>query len=227
MMSDRVKSLYFFGDSICFGQHVSPHKTWVNRLSQWLETAGEATGVSYVVQNPSINGNTTRMALERMPYDVQGHRPDYVVVQFGMNDCNYWQTDKGHPRVSPSAFRENMIEIVARCLTHGAEKVLINTNHPTTRTATVMVDGGPTYQESNCQYNQIIRTVLDQFGSTVGLCDVEAEINQLVHKGALSLSDLLLPDQLHLSEAGHDVYYAIVQPKLRTLLGFSKGEERA
>ena len=106
-------TLYFFGDSIFFGQGVSPHKTWVTRLSQRVSDA--FAGVcELVVQNPSVNGNTTRLALERMAYDVQAHRPDVLVVQFGMNDCNVWQTDSGRPRVSSAAFAANLAEIIER-----------------------------------------------------------------------------------------------------------------
>ena len=42
------------------------------------------------------------------PYDVQSHEVDVLVVGFGMNDCNYWMTDKGVPRVSQNAFRANL-----------------------------------------------------------------------------------------------------------------------
>src|SRR6516165_6738095 len=86
--------VFFFGDSICFGQGVSPHRIWVTRLSQRLAASISQTH-DLMVQNPSINGNTTRMALDRMAFDVQAHRPDVLIVQFGLNDCNVWESDQG------------------------------------------------------------------------------------------------------------------------------------
>ena len=81
--------IFFFGDSICFGQGVSPHFTWVTRLSRALDERFSSRA-DVLTQNPSVNGNTTRMALERMPYDVQSHAPDVLYIQFGLNDCNGW-----------------------------------------------------------------------------------------------------------------------------------------
>jgi len=81
--------IFFFGDSICFGQGVSPHFTWVTRLSRALDER-LSSRADVLTQNPSVNGNTTRMALERMPYDVQSHAPDVLYIQFGLNDCNGW-----------------------------------------------------------------------------------------------------------------------------------------
>ena len=52
----------FFGDSICFGQFVSPHKTWIVKLSEKFETV---YGKDFVVMNPSVNGNTTNYTTYR------------------------------------------------------------------------------------------------------------------------------------------------------------------
>jgi acyl-CoA thioesterase I len=81
---------------------------------------GAEHGVETMVANPSINRNTTRMALERMAYDVQTQDPHVVLVQFAMNDCNYWETDRGLPRVSPAAFKAKLHEIILRARTFGA-----------------------------------------------------------------------------------------------------------
>lgn len=65
------------------------------------------------------------MALERMPFDVQTHKVDILVITFGMNDCNYWKTDQGLPRVSPDAFEANMKEIIMRGFRFGSRTVII------------------------------------------------------------------------------------------------------
>src|SRR5438034_624703 len=92
----------FFGDSICNGQGIAIHKGWVPRLSAGLSELAAAAGRDLVVINSAVNGRTTRQALETMPYEVQSQAPEVLVVQFGMNDCNIWQTDRGNPRVSPN-----------------------------------------------------------------------------------------------------------------------------
>ena len=106
--------LYLFGDSICFGQLVSSYKTWASSLATALEKLNNSE-TRFLVQNAGVNGNTTRQALERLYYDVISHSPKYVLIQFGMNDCNYWETDRGLARVSPTAFMANLKEIVCKC----------------------------------------------------------------------------------------------------------------
>ena len=194
--------IFFFGDSICFGQGVSPHLTWVTRLSRALDERFSPRA-DVLTQNPSVNGNTTRMALERMPYDVQSHAPDVLYIQFGLNDCNGWETDRGRPRVSRDAFGANLGEMVDRGRIFGAKQVILGTNHPTTRTARLpYVDHS--YEEANGAYNAVIRQVAQAKGTL--LADAELAFDEAVNAGAARYADLVLVDQLHLSRAGHDLY---------------------
>jgi acyl-CoA thioesterase I len=215
-INDPVR-VFFFGDSICFGQGVSIHKGWVTRISASLGALSQELGRQVLLMNASISGNTTRMALERMPYDIQSQNPDVLIVQFGMNDCNYWETDRGNPRVSPAAFRANLMEIIARGYTFGCRRVLLNTNHPTGRDQSLMPHTTITYQESNERYNETIRSVAQELGDRVVLNDVEAAFRTHINGSADTLRSLLLPapDLLHLSETGHDLYYDLVFPQVR------------
>lgn len=100
----------------------------MNEVSRRIAKAAPA---EFVATNTSVNGNTTRMALERMPHDVQAHGVDILLVQFGMDDCNFWQTDGGVPRESPVAFEANLAERVERGRGFCASRVFMNINHPT------------------------------------------------------------------------------------------------
>jgi hypothetical protein len=82
-----------------------------------------------------------------------------LYIQFGLNDCNGWETDRGRPRVSRDAFAANLGEMVDRGRIFGAQQVILGTNHPTTRTARLpYVDH--TYEKANGTYNAIIRARL-------------------------------------------------------------------
>ena len=194
--------IFFFGDSICFGQGVSPHLTWVTRLSRALDERFTSR-VDILTQNPSVNGHTTRMALERMPYDVQSHSPDVLYIQFGLNDCNGWETDKGCPRVSKDAFAANLAEMVDRGRIFGARQIILGTNHPTTRTSRLPYVHH-TYEEANVTYNAIIRRVAEAKGTL--LADAEVAFNEAVNGGEGRYADFVLADRLHLSRTGHDLY---------------------
>lgn len=192
-----------FGDSICFGQFVSPHLIWVNQLSTFLSDKVPDLWLN----NPSISGNTTRMALERMPFDVQSHGIDVFYTQFGMNDCNYWNTDEGNPRVSQKAFRQNLVEIIERARVFGAKKIFLGTNHPTPKT-TNFEGLDFSYQESNERYNEIVREVA--YESKAILIDHEIKWKSK----SLNLSEYLLSDQIHLSELGHRIYFEEISDTL-------------
>lgn len=206
-----MKKVFFFGDSICKGQGVSVHKGWVNLIAQKLSEVTSQLNEEIIIANPSINGNTTRQALERMPYDVQSYKPDIVLVQFGLNDCNCWQTDMGVPRVSPQAFEANLEEILTRCFIFGAQVVFLNTNHPTGRNEEVMPFNSFTYEENNEKYNNIIRNVA-QKDSRVTLIDIEKTFKEFMSTNNTLINDLVLPDLLHLSEKGHQIYFNTVYP---------------
>jgi lysophospholipase L1-like esterase len=207
--------IYFFGDSICFGQFVSPHRIWVNQVATRLEKI--YTGL--VVQNPSVNGRTTRQALEDMPYQVQAHCPDVVYVQFGMNDCNHWVSDNGTTRVSLQSFEANLTEIILRARLSGARQVFLATNHPTPRV--VPYDNVPgitiSYQESNARFNATIRQVAADQG--VVLIDNEAHWLSRDLNTPAALQEMVLPDGIHLSESGHAVYADYVSSQLEPYLG--------
>jgi lysophospholipase L1-like esterase len=100
------------GDSITYGQNVASNEAWPAVLAM-------LTG--HDVRNEGVCGDTTRLALERFPKTVQLHNPDMVVIQFGHNDCNFWESDpQGIARVSKSSYAANVKEMVTRTLAIGA-----------------------------------------------------------------------------------------------------------
>jgi lysophospholipase L1-like esterase len=208
--------VFFFGDSVCVGQHVSIHKGWVTRISAEFSEFSEARGCQVIVSNASASGRTTRQALEQMPYEIQSQFPDVLIVQFGMNDCNYWQSDQGVPRVSPGAFEANLEEIVGRALAFGVKTVCLNTNHPTGRDQKNMPHTTLTYQQSLERYNQIIRDVAARGGSRVVLNDIERVFRVYAQGDRAKLLELVLPGQdlLHPSEKGHELYFNAIYPVL-------------
>jgi lysophospholipase L1-like esterase len=142
-----------------------------------------------------------------------------MIVQFGMNDCNIWHTDRGNPRVSPLAFEGNLREIVQRGLTFGARAVFLHTNHPTTRDAAPLAHSDLTYEAQNQAYNDIIRRVARSSGPAVRLIDIAAAFARVIAGDPAADRRLVLADGLHLSEEGHDLYYRTVHPSLSECVG--------
>jgi lysophospholipase L1-like esterase len=219
-MNTEIIKFFLFGDSICFGQLVSSHLTWATAFAKAVESL-KTDDRKYVVQNAGVNGDTTRQGLERMHHDVTSHSPSYALVQFGMNDCNYWEDDLGMPRVSQKAFVANLEEIVEKFINAGTRHCFLNTNHPSQKGSFSHISN-ITYDESNADYNQLIRVTYDNLkkgGFPITMID-----NEMIWKGHLKrdqtkkLQDYLFEDGIHLSFAGHELYRENLVPQIIKIL---------
>ena len=203
-------TIVFMGDSITEGQYVHHASRWTELVSRRIrsELAQDIDVDSFHFFNRGISGETTRQGLERFPRDVQVLEPHVMTLQFGLNDCNCWDTDRGLPRVSEAGYEANLVEMIARARKFGARHIVLSTNHPTLRHR--QLAGGQTLEERRVTYNRIVRDVARKTG--VLLCDIEQAFSDL---SQTELAEMLLPepDVLHLSAAGHQRYAeAIFQP---------------
>jgi len=193
------------GDSITFGQYIDPSLRWTAIVEQELRR--RLPTLEILTHNRGVSGETTRMGLERYPRDVQDNAPDLMTLQFGLNDCNCWETDRGLPRVSPAAFRANLVEMVERGRRFGAREIVLATNHRTLKTH--RLPSGEIYDEANRRYSEIIREVAVECGTD--LCDVRAAFEPMPDT---ELASMLLPapDLLHLSPLGNQMYASVILP---------------
>lgn len=172
------------GDSIAYGQYLPAWKAWPSLLD-----------IPEVIPS-GVPGDTTRLGLERFAKDVQAVGPEFAVIQFGHNDCNRWETDRGLPRVSLAAYRANLVEMIDRCRKFEIKPILCSLT-PSFRNEEHAADV--------MTYDQMLRRVCDD--ESVPLADVR--------KAFISERALIMDDGLHLSEAGHEVYARVVESVLR------------
>ena len=202
-------TIAFMGDSITEGQYVHHSQRWTERVTREIRTFASDlidTDQLYFF-NRGISGETTRQGLERFPRDVQVLQPNVMTLQFGLNDCNCWDTDRGLARVSELSYRANLLEMIARARAFGAAHIILSTNHPTLRHRKLIC--GQTLEERRVRYNEIVREVAKE--ANVILCDIEKKFAN-VDRGQLSTMLLPEPDVLHLSELGHEKYsFAIIE----------------
>jgi lysophospholipase L1-like esterase len=138
---------------------------------------------------------------------VQNHYPDIMTLQFGLNDCNCWFSDKGGPRVSEAAYEANLVEMIQRVRRFGCQHIVLSTNHRTLRRKP-MISGEP-YEDANARYSAIVRKVAAHTGVT--LCDIRKVFEPFSDQ---QLDEMLLPypDHLHLSIEGNKVYADAILP---------------
>lgn len=189
------------GDSVTYGQFVDRGLCWTSLLA-----AGLGPGVEVV--NRGVCADTTRLGLERFPRDLQWFEPAVVMVQFGFNDANRWQTDRGLPRVSETAYAENLCEMADRAFTFGALYVVFLTSYAT--------QGSEAYNADLRRYNaRMLQAAQRSRAILVDIASWQLD------------PECFLPDGLHLSAAGHAEYARLVQPTIEGLLRAAQYVEAA
>lgn len=175
------------GDSITAGQYLPEG-----------DLAWPALVEGHAIRAAAVSNDTTRLGLERFPRDVQELEPSAVIIQFGHNDCNRWDTDRGLYRVSPGAYGANLQEMIQRCRVFGAEPFLCSLT-PSSKSER--------YQSDVAFYDGILNEVGKASGTPV----------IPVRQTFLHRDDLYL-DGLHLNQYGHKLYASVVQSALNRWL---------
>ncbi|WP_052447451.1 SGNH/GDSL hydrolase family protein [Clostridium polynesiense] len=104
-----------FGDSLTFGYGIEKEEDkWTSIIAKELNCE---------VINSGVSGHTSSQGLERIKKDVLEKNPDYVIINFGMND--HFMYDYGKARVPISDYENNIITIIDRVRKHGAVPVLV------------------------------------------------------------------------------------------------------
>lgn len=129
-MSDLETKMYILGDSISAGQYVGKDK----KFTHILQNSDFFRRRRILLQVDAISGQTSRQALLHFPEKLQIHKIDFLLIQLGINDSNYWLSEGGlHPRVSVGSFRANIEEIIARAKLINIPKIALITNHKLTK----------------------------------------------------------------------------------------------
>lgn len=100
----REVTIVAFGDSLTFGYGIEEKYRWTNLLE-------EALGVKVI--NSGVCGNTSSEGLQRIVEDVLIYKPDYVIINFCMNDHFIKIDGSNEAKVSIRKFEENIIKMVS------------------------------------------------------------------------------------------------------------------
>lgn len=110
------------GDSITKG--VRGGVTADETFSAVLAAELKSQGLNVTVVNRGIGGEKTDQALARLMAELNEHKPDYVLLMYGTNDCH---VDQGgsQSRLSLAEFRGNLRKLVDRIRAAGCEPILM------------------------------------------------------------------------------------------------------
>lgn len=140
-------------------------------------------------------------ALIDFPRFVQNSNAEILVIQFGLNNCNYWLTDNGVQRVNIDSFYYNLTEMVDWALKNGVKKVIFNTNHPISKTLTINGNTIDLERESMLYNQKILK--MQSHNSNIHVLDIHIMLQDKDKNSYLS------KDGIHLSQNGNVLYSEI------------------
>jgi lysophospholipase L1-like esterase len=208
----RAVSIVALGDST-----TASAKDWAPEIQEvyadCLPRQLRSAGIQAHVYNAGIGDTTTRDAVERLDRDVRAHRPDIVIVQFGIND-SWIDVDLGSttPRLTRAEYRNNL-RMIVRVLESDGARVVLMTPNP-------MRWADPYYIKAFEQHPGLLDTaderginqLLQQYASDVraiaasehvALVDVYRAFEAYGEQPGRSVNDLLLRgDGIHPNQSG-------------------------
>ena len=171
-----------FGDSVTgVYYHTGSRRAYTAMLGLALQAA--VPGVRIQAINAGISGHTTANGLARIDKDVLAHKPDIVTVMFGLNDMT---------GVSLADYRKNLVTIVEKCRTIGAEVVLATPNN--------VIDTPRRPTGRLVEYCDVVRSVSREL--KVPVCDCYRGFDAMRHRDRDDWR-LLMSDQIHPNMDGH------------------------
>jgi lysophospholipase L1-like esterase len=211
---------------VAFGDSTTAPRGSLAIYSGLIEKELPAKNLSAVVINAGEPGNTTQMARRRFKADVIDHKPDLVIIQFGINDAaeDVWKTPPAQsPRVALADYRANL-EFFVDTLRSARIKVLLMTPNPMRWTARLReLYGKPPYlAEDPDGFNVLLKPYAEMVrqlarNKQVECLDIYAQWESYGLRNGQSVDALLL-DGMHPNTKGHRLNADLLLDKLSIML---------
>lgn len=187
---------------VAFGNSVTaPRKTVKQVFAQRLPELLAQKGIAATIINSGVPGSHSgkledndahraKHALERLQAQVLDHKPNLVIVDFGINDAAI-DARKNAPRIPLEVFRKNMEYMVTQMQTNGSKVLLMTPN---------ALNRGKDYSDRLLKYAEVVRELSKTYKT--GLVDNLEKFYDYGRKNGLLLDSLLL-DGMHPNDVGH------------------------
>ena len=177
------------------------------------------------VINAGVPGNTTQSARARFTRDVLAHKPDIVIIQFGINDAsvNVWKNPPAtEPSVSQVDFAANLSYFVLEARRRGVRPILMTPNPMRWTPELKGLYGKPPYAPDEPDgFNVVLKTYAEAARQVAKktdtpVVDVYALFQAYGAEKNHSIDDLLL-DGMHPNEKGHRFIADALLQQLETM----------
>ena len=194
---------------VTFGDSTTARRGSLKVYSELLRKELPGRNLPATVINAGVGGNTTRAARSRFEKDVLKHRPQVVILQFGINDSavDVWRKPPATaPRIAREAYIDNLRYFIRQLKASNA-RVIVMTPNPLRWTPKLkQLYGREPYDTSDEDgFNVVLReyaAAVRQLAASeqVTLVDIDREFRQWKGDGGI---DALLLDGMHPNTAGH------------------------
>ena len=201
MNKDSAFTIVAFGDSITEAAQQPEAKRWPVLLQALL--THRFPNRRWQVLNAGVGGNTSREGLARIEPDVLAKRPDHVLVEFGGNDPTF--DEKRH--VPLDEYERNLEAIKARVASAVPDCRLIMLVFPPVIDAWHVHGRLEAYRKAGGLDVQVerYRQLTREFSARhhLPLADIDVALRRFVRRN--EAGEVILPDGVHLTEAGNRV----------------------
>lgn len=195
---------------IAFGDSTTATRGELNMYSKILRGELPKMGINAEVINTGIGGNNTAHARARFEKDVLAREPDFVIIQFGINDSavDVWKNPPAkESRVSLKKYEANLRYFVSEIQKNGGNPILMTPNPLRWNKKMKEMYGKPPYDPDHVEgftkiletYAEKVREIAKEEG--VPLIDVYELFNK---KLGTKVDDLLL-DGIHPNDKGQRI----------------------
>ena len=209
---------------VAFGDSTTAPRGKLRVYATLLEERLSKAGVQAEVINAGVGGNTTQAARQRFAKDVLAHKPDVVIIQFGINDSavDVWRKPPGtEPRIARDTYVANLAFFVEQLREQGARPILMTPNPLRWTAAIKKMYGKPPYDAEDPKgfnlhlqhYAEAVRELARKQGVTC--IDIYAAFEDYGKAVGRSVDELLL-DGMHPNDAGHEL---VAERLFEVLLG--------
>ena len=182
----RPVKIVGFGDSITgVYYHSGGRRAWTEMLGLALQRVYPQAKITTI--NAGVSGGNTASGLARMDKDVLAHKPDLVVIMFGMNDV---------VANTPEAYEGNLRTMVAKCHEINAQVVLCTPNW-------ITESNGSRQLSKLAAYAEIVRKVATDLSVPLTDC---FSIYEAVAMLDMRQYTLLMSDGIHPNMRGHKLF---------------------
>ncbi len=208
---------------VCFGDSTTAPRSGITIYPMLLEWELEGSGRAIKIVNAGRGSDSTESARERFEPQVLAHKPDLVVLQFGLNDSaiDVWR-GQTEPRLPIDEYERNLERFVTELKAVGSRVILMTPNPVRWTDKLKELYGKPPYNPDDPDgFNGLVREYAERCRQVaarqqVPLVDTFTMFQDYGKQDGQTV-DALLSDGMHPNDAGHALEADALLPIIREM----------